>query len=230
MKTYILPTYPYLVDMVSKTKQPGLYNALLLVVMLLPSLTLFSCGGGGSGSGGSGGSGSETAAAAPAPLSDNIYLWTTTSQYNGNLGGIEGANNKCAGDDAKIAALPTGEFTYTHQAVLAGSESHSSSIIPSTDTREVQRPDSTKIADNYQAFAGSTNAVDASVTSNNIEYWTGLDYSVGDATFALSNHCNNWGVSSGTGAVGRSIDIDGDRLGNYIPACNTPQYLLCLSH
>ena len=172
-------------------------------------------------------------ATAAAPLSENIYLWTTTSQYNGDLSGIEGANNVCTGDTAKIAALPdlpTGEFTYTHQAVLAGSESHPSSIIPETDTREVQRPDDTKIADNYQAFAGSTANVDASVTSNSIEYWTGLDDSTGDATFTLSNHCNNWGVSSGTGAVGRSIDIDGNRLGNYIPACNTPQYLLCVSH
>ena len=154
------------------------------------------------------------------------------------MGGIEGANNVCAGDTAKIAALPdspTG-VTYTHQAVLAVDGTHPSSIIPDTDTREVQRPDGTKIADNYQAFAVRTANVDASVipsTATAQDYWTGLQAGKGTFVVPPGTDCSNWGseAMSGSGYTGTSQDVGSDRLGTRgTSSCNSMHHLLCVSH
>ncbi len=215
---------------ISVKSSRGHQALLLLAALLLPSLILFSCGGSGGGGGG------DKTAAAPPP--DPIYLWTTTtSDHTGNLGGIVEANKVCANDTAKIAALPdlpTG-VTYTHQAVLADAGSHPSSIIPSSDTNQVQRPDGTKIAENYQAFAGSTANVDAGVTSNSIEYWTGLQPDSDSGTFTTppGSHCSNWSneETSGSGFIGLSQEAGSGRLGRRgVSFCNSTHHLLCISH
>ncbi len=220
---------------ISVKSSRGHQALLLLAALLLPSLILFSCGGGGGGGGGD-----KTPAADPLP--DNIYLWTTSGTHMGNLGGIEGANNVCEGDTDKTDTLPAilpadeDEFTYKHQAVLAVADPafHPDSIIPNADTREVQRPDGTKIADNYQAFAGSTNAVAAGVTppppATTQEYWTGLTATGND--FIIGNHCDNWrdGTNGQISSVGLSQKLDDLRLARGVVSCDVPLHLLCVSH
>ena len=80
-----------------------------LSLLLLVALSLKHCSDDDSGGG----------APAPVPASEHIHFWLTGIKYNGNLGGIAGANEKCKARAATDAsALPGGSAKYTHRALL----------------------------------------------------------------------------------------------------------------
>ena len=92
-----------------------------------------------------------------------IYLWISTVNYQGGgFGGVSGADTECQTDMTAHAMLPATdprlpvgeERIYNHRAVIVDSSSElpSEFNIFNRGGREVQRPDGTKIADNYNAL------------------------------------------------------------------------------
>ena len=180
-------------------------------------------------------------------LTSPIYLWTSTPNYTGNLGGVSGADNIC-NEPAEISAamLPSGRI-YMHRAIIVDdtSELPEAFTIPNKGDREVQRPNGTKIVDNYNAMLrgeiGSADYLDESIIGGGDRYWTGLDLDNSggvpttgvDASYVSgTDNCLNWTTDiSATGFYGDGSEKNHKAfksLGNV--RCTSPRSLLCVSH
>ena len=174
-------------------------------------LTLIACGGDDAPSGSSGSSPSV------------VYMWVSTQNTNGNIGGVNGATTICETDastSAPIAGL-------THRAVIATSSNDPRDYF--SNNPPVQRPDATVITDAYADFFDSTIIATNSVSSSYSGYWTGITTSGTPSNV----NCTNWtAVGAGTqGVPGGSISTDKDRFntGSGDP-CTDLFRLLCVSY
>ncbi len=188
----------------------------------------------------------------PTPVPAKVYLWVTSAAYTGNLGGaasdgllpdgVAGANTKCEGQ-ASGAGLPDAAAEYTHQAVIASQDPvslnitfHPRTIIATDDTRDVYRSDdSTKIANSYADFLDASMDLDASVTDDSAEYWTGLgaaDSIVALTVFQIGISCQSW-IAAGAsfkGHIGDSSQTGTGKLTGTQRNCSTSRRLLCVSY
>ena len=183
----------------------------------------------GGGGGGGGGAPDDAPTTGSGPSPDVIYFWVTNDQYTGDLGGLTGADQKCADQSSGNVreaplpglSLPSG-FTYRHRAMLRrggnaeGNHPRNLAHIPSA--KELHRPDGigTKIADNYAQFWDPGVAtIDASVSNLDYFYWTGI---LRSAQPSHQEHCAIW--TSDDDAITTSIGVSGasdfDRFSRYL--------------
>ena len=217
----------------SLTRLIGKFSFLipLLFLTVLPSCLPLLTGAGlivASGGGDDGGGGGTPAL----PRASVIYMWVSSTTTNGNIGGVNGADTICE-TDAANANLPAG-FGYTHKAVISINTYDASSIIDSSDTRDIQRPDGTAIASNYAAFFTVGTALTNSIGTSSNRFWTG-HFINSSNTFVPNptgpNSCNFWTSTSNFGRQGEQNTTNNARLSvSSSNGCQNPRFILCISY
>ena len=152
------------------------------------------------------------------------YMWSTTTAYNGNIGGVNGADSECESLAGGIAGLPNG---LTHKAVIAQNGYHPRDIIHRDVP--VYRPGGVLIIDGYGKFFDSSETTANEVFSGTSGgFWLGLNSSGG-----FGNDCANWTSSAlsdfGGYALRYTTATNRFSSGNYICSNSSNNYILCLS-
>ncbi|HNF16153.1 MAG TPA: DUF1554 domain-containing protein, partial [Leptospiraceae bacterium] len=182
-------------------------------------------------------SGSSTYTINVTRLAASVYrIFITAATYNGNLGGVAGADTKCDSDTVR----PNDGSTYRALVVdNSGTARRACTTANCTNPAEnlnwafkpstsyVRASDSTTImttnAGGVFPFGTLTNSFTSGAT---VSYWTGLR-STWDSS---SNDCSDW-TSSSAGSNGRTGDssaTDSTSIRNNTPSCSTQWYLLCV--
>lgn len=184
---------------------------------------------------GSGGSGKAYARA-----------FVTSTKYDGNLGGISGADAKC---QARADAVSLGG---TWKAIISDSTTNaygrmkfrtksvydlagrllwnpSNGITHSNDTYTTFYPSPFSSPQAATPHNGPLLAVRLSTTelggTSSTPTWTGSDYNGS----AQANHCSNWASTAGTGYIGHTDYINASWIYYSTANCNTTtQALICL--
>ena len=172
----------------------------------------------------------------PLPVTRPIYMWLTYMPRKGYIGDRNAADQLCA-EDPNAAYLPAGA-DYQHKAVIAYPQDLPHNFeIANKDSRELQRPDGTLIANRYEQFFDASYTLQASVSDTEQAYWTGLSRTNPQAAREGEN-CGPVGASWTSQSVsyvsswGRSTASGSERYwaGNYPQACNAELRVLCISH
>ena len=163
---------------------------------------------------------SDDTAAAPV----NIMLFSTTNQYDGNLGGRAGADAKCAADNK-----PAGRKTV--HAFISVSAADCISNMPATygfpANVPVVAPDGTVIADNWaDLLDGSIDVTlnDAGVLLGNkgTPWWSGST----TAGYLNTYNCSGWTTTNGSGYFGIPDRVDSFWIEiSYMPGSSTAHLL-----
>jgi hypothetical protein len=129
-------------------------------------------------------------------------IFVTSTTYSGNLGGLGGADAKCA---ARATAVG---LSGTFQAWLSSAATTEASRITTMSTMAYTRLDGTEVAANYAALIGAaTTPLTASIsitengTASATAVWTDTS---ADGTSAGANDCSTWSDSTNgsSGATG----------------------------
>lgn len=133
----------------------------------------------------------------PTPTPSFMYVFTTSTRYDGNLGGLSGADVKCQ-ERAQAAGLPG-----TYKAWLSDN-SYSPSTRMNQYAQEYKRTDGIRIADNWQGLVNSTstplqNKINRDEFNQPIPapnpdtgsfvVWTATNP---EGTANIGNSCNSW--------------------------------------
>lgn len=176
-----------------------------------------ACGGGGGGGGGVG---------------DDKIIFTTVSQFDGNLRGVSGADDSCMSDENYPG-------TGTYKALIVDSTNRVASVTANTgdgqvdwilqpNTDYVQSDGTTAImttdANGLFVFGELTN----SITAGGSDYWTGLDANWqpgGDTTL-----CANWTSNSVTedANYGEGSFVNGRAIASDNSFCDESLWLACV--
>ncbi len=183
--------------------------------------------------------------APPIPPAGNGHFVITSGQWDGNLGGMAGANAKCLADLTANDWLgkATSTVDATHVFAFICPNITCNNPLPNTTYNFAVSGDVTK--------GGASFTVDASQRGpgNNIawtgtnyfdgikEYFTGRSWSGTTSWWHLpssdnNNNCNSWTSNSAivTGRYGNSNNTDHVRWGQWGPTCDIPKHLLCFVH
>ena len=148
----------------------------------------------------------------------------TFTTYDGNLGGIAGADAKCNSDTNRPSILPN-----TYSALVSVNATRTGNPLASwvlLANRDYFRGDgTTKIFTSSPASIFNFGNFDNSVSASNDEYWTGLTNS-----WALGNNCTAWTSSSSgiTGRYGIGIVINNDSISVGQDSCDKFKRILCI--
>ena len=152
------------------------------------------------------------------------YLWPTSMKYNGNLGGLSGANSKCRGNIP--AGLPAGLI---HQAVLETTTSTPSSMLNTgTEVYAYRSNGTTKVVNSWEIFFSSIVAANDSITGNsNDEYWTGAGAQIG-----TGDNCSDWTYESNdqSATIGNGAATNSQRWSGSTSTCELEKKILCVSY
>jgi len=156
-------------------------------------------------------------------LGKRAFLTKTT--YNGNLGGLSGADAKCQAE-----AIAAG-FQYQYKAWL-GSASVTAASRMTQSTGKYYLQNGTVLADDWADLTdGSLDAAfavypDGTTPASPVFPWTYASDSGGAPGSA--NHCSNWTSTSGSGFAGGS-DQTGTSWSTWqMTSCATPSPLWCV--
>ncbi len=182
-------------------------------------------------------SGSSTYTINVTRLAASVYrIFITASTYDGNLGGVAGADLKCDADSVRpndgstyralvVDNSGTARRACTSSNCTNPAENLNWAFKPSTTY--VRAADSTTIMTTNAAGIFAFGTLSNSFTSGaTVSYWTGLR----NTWESSSNDCSDW-TSSSSGQSGRTGDssaTDSTSIRNNTPACNTQWYLLCV--
>jgi hypothetical protein len=125
--------------------------------------------------------------------SDHVLVFVTSMRYDGNLGGIEGANKICQ-HHAEAAGLP-GEY----KAWISSSPEQSPVNSFNKSNQSYTLENATLIAKNWDEFVGGLHlaAIDADENGENLGYstrvWTGTTPQGKDLG---KENCNGWSSNS----------------------------------
>ena len=171
-----------------------------------------------------------TPAPPAAPLLAQIFMWVTANLYDGDLGGVAGADTICT-TEAAGAGLPLPAGSYTHRALISDSTQDIRTIINGA-SGPIERPNNTPIINTWTNYfdntVTSTNAVIGVARTMNTFVWGGMDTTGTPSTL----HCNNWTSDLNTD-MGNIADANWDavaRLEDGDDDCNIPQNILCISY
>lgn len=194
---------------------------------------------------------SQTAGGPDAPAGSG-YLVLTHTTYNGNLGGLSGANAACLTELGTTytswrgysAASGRGQINGTYVKALLCDQDVCNRTKPSTGY--------------YFAYANSATPGGAHLTTNgtgigpndtflwssanyfsgNYEYWTNMtvtsstqwDVVPAGNVYGSYHHCSNWtdGTNGQTGDIGSSAQSDAGRWNATSVYCDSPRHLLCM--
>ena len=166
----------------------------------------------------------------------SIHVWLTSCEVGSNMEGCGNTMSEASGADNICQmryAVDGGESAPggTHKAIIATSTSLPQNFsIPNKESRAVQRPDGTPIANNWTDFFTASEPISVPIADGpQRTFWTGLD-----ADFGSDLNCSDWTATTAQGAVGRSSKVDEKRLGGDLYFCRgggTPgTYVLCVSY
>jgi len=160
-------------------------------------------------------------------------LFVTQAPFNGNLGGISGADSLCRAD----AANPAGAGKGSWRAMLAAANryacsSSNCSISGSAENfnwvlkpmTQYIRPDGTQIGTTNAAsiFAG---ALSAAIQNPGNNVWTGMFATW--TTTGPDDRCNDWTTDSANGIYALSGATDNTAIANFHIACTNTHQLYC---
>ncbi|AKU95532.1 Tryptophan synthase alpha chain [Labilithrix luteola] len=156
-----------------------------------------------------------------APPAKDILVFLSSASYNGNLGGLAGADAKCQAL-ASAASLPG-----TYKAFLSDSTTTASSRL-SRPGGAYKLVNGTVVAKDAAAFFSSTHAsaivVDENGGTSGGEVWTGSG-----SNGIGSGGCSNWTSTSGTAQIGASWQSTSQWASLYQQFCDrTNVHLYCI--
>ena len=155
-----------------------------------------------------------------------VYMWYTSGfSYDGDLGGISGADAECVADTTGRGTSISTAVT-THRVVLASSTNDPRNYF--ANDPPLERRDGTTIASTYSAFFVRNQAVTASVWTNSTSYWTGLD-GVGAPD---TDNCSDWtDDTTGSASAGSANQTSNNRYNSGATSCSAAsRRLLCISY
>ncbi|MCC6597635.1 MAG: hypothetical protein IT559_02460 [Alphaproteobacteria bacterium] len=163
----------------------------------------------------------------PAPTHKCVFV--SSALYTGaQIGGVSGAHAKCT-----ALAAASGRYG-TYKAWIADSTAGSA---PSTSfsiagtTLPFKLPNGTTVADNWADLIDGSldNAIERDENGNVAglpeRTWTNVNTS--GARLSSSEHCSNWGSTSGNGSVGRDNEIDSDWTYKEDRVCSDSYHIYC---
>jgi hypothetical protein len=164
--------------------------------------------------------------------SENIILFSTTSTFDGALGGRVGADNNCKASGNRPGGFPDTNIR-TFISVTSGDEIVNMAANYSIPTDVgIYNSSLTKIEDNWADLINGPESPDnfssLGVVSGN--WWSGTQSS---GSILSINNCSNWTApSSFNGSYGSPFMDNGT--GEWIeassmPGCDDPKYLLCVA-
>ena len=164
----------------------------------------------------------------------SIVIYQTDQTYNGDLGGMPGANNKCQ-VDTNIQALYNLGYCNNIQAVISTSSQQISdfnNLLSIDDNFNVITTERSEFTSNTSEFFNGTGG--AMFMKFSDWSWTGTN---NDGTVFNTNNCNNWSSSSNNdyGRIGKQPSSSNDLInklefngGN--AECNNEIKLLCICY
>lgn len=154
-------------------------------------------------------------------------MFVTASTYNGNLGGIAGADAKCAADANKPA-------TGTYKALIVGGVSPARAAEPGSQqdwvlgaNTEYYRLDGTTLLFKTNSSGVFTfGTLDNALSGTSSITWTGLNSS----WVVNANTCISWseGVNNYTGASGLADRVNSAFIRDGLTACDVLASLICV--
>ena len=163
----------------------------------------------------------------------NHRIFVTSTSYDGNLGGISGADSTCATHASNAGLIRT------YKAVLSDSTSDivnnlqvsgSVYIFSNSSTRELVASAASDLWNtDTQDLLNSIQYDEQYNSLSSITPWTGSD---SDGTVALTgNHCTNWSANGSgvSGQVGSATDVDDRWLEGSSITCDNQHPLICIS-
>ena len=157
------------------------------------------------------------------PSPSVVYMWIGKS-YNGDLGGISGADSKC---EERSSGETFATEVDTHRVVLSSSTQDVRNFF--SNNPPLQRPDGTPIMAGYTDFFNPSQEAQNPIRAQSTNQWTGIS----NTGAPSSLNCNDW--TSGSSAEHGSIGGDDvkNSLRFHIPAlvrCSETSTLLCISY
>lgn len=173
---------------------------------------------------------------------DECTMFVTEASFNGNLGGVDGADEKCMADSAR----PAGDAVY--KALIFADErklevnyetgaGRDEIDYPLKASTTYVLPDGSVVArtNEYGVFIteiGGTDqimAVPSNLGNDNHLVWTGIDFDTGSKTIFLSGRtCSNWTSDSGSeGTIGEYESGEGFYFAYGFDTCNLERPLVC---
>jgi len=201
------------------------------------SSSTFNCVGAGGGiaggapggglAGGATSGGTAGGASAGGSANDNrLRLFLTATTFNGNLGGLTGADQRCQ------TAATAGNKGGTWVAFLASASATGLSRVSATGPWYQERADGTFLLTynntaNLQTGALTALSIDEQgrtlVGTGSSTFWSGMNNDA--STNSLYGHCSSWTSASGSGAAGGGSLLDSASASN---GCSNTYRLLCL--
>jgi hypothetical protein len=190
-----------------------------ILINILMFSSLLSCGG-------------ESNSGSQDGVADGDHrIFVTSTSYTGNLGGISGANAKCAGHASSVG------LTKVYKAILSDSTADvvntlqiTGGVYLFTDNTNITLvvAAGSELWDTDTKDLLNTVGVDESYNSITATPWTGSD---SDGTLAISNdHCTNWTTTATEGQVGSSIiTTDAWLEGTADVLCSNSHPIFCIS-
>ncbi|MCB1179636.1 MAG: DUF1554 domain-containing protein [Leptospiraceae bacterium] len=166
------------------------------------------------------------------------YIFVSQGIYNGNLGGITGADSKCSTEKINnYSALPTG----TYKALLADGTTRRACSTSNCVGGSSENSNWILIA-NQSYYNGSDNSLVFTTNSKGITsfpinsyllsstsqyWWTGMDTGWENT---LIDNCSSWGATGSSGYRGQGGKLDSSfvSIGLGVNSCTDNLYIVCV--
>lgn len=158
-------------------------------------------------------------------------VFITSGVFNGNLGGISGANEKCTAAGQRIPG-----FEQTTFRAWISDDTHDARLELPNGTKGYRRndPQSTSVANNWTDLVDGSISVPIVNDENGdqidqaAESWTGTE---GDGT-ATTHNCSNWlfeaNDTSIRGTAGKAFSTNNFWTSFFHDSCNLQKHLICI--
>ncbi len=186
-------------------------------ILLLSTFFLIACGV------------SDSSDEADGISSSDHRIFVTSNSFNGSLGGISGADDKCL-----LAARAAG-LERTYRAILSTASSNAEErlnitgnvfVFTDSETPQLVAPSGVALwGTRLSSLNGAINR-DEFFNLSAVSVWTGTGI---EGDFIAGNTCSDWSFNSGSGFTGRSDSISQDWVENIPANCSASNRLYCIS-
>lgn len=159
----------------------------------------------------------------PTPTATSKYVFVTSTNYSGNLGGLAGADDKC-----QTVANQAG-LTGFYKAWLSDSVTSASSRL-NHSTAPYMRIDGITVANNWTDLTDGVLAASISITENgSVVSGTGVwtNTRIAGAVASTTNTCSDWGSTTGQSVRGNNSATSGAWTAGSLLNCTYNLHLYC---